>query len=241
MTEGVRRAAVLASGRGSNLDALQRYLAALGPSAAAAIALVAADREPAGALALADALGIEARVVSPSPDHAERLAALLSDFDIDLIVLAGYTRLVPDDVVRAYRGRIVNVHPALLPAFGGRGMYGARVHQAVLDAGARVTGATVHFVDTVYDHGAIIAQWPVPVVVGDTAESIAARVLRIEHLLFPRVVQAVAAGRVRLDDAGRAVWTGGAPRRAPTFVPAMVEDHELVRYIDDALDGRPPR
>jgi len=90
----------------------------------------------------------------------------------------------------------------------------------------------------VYDHGAIIAQWPVPVVAGDSAASLAARVLRVEHLLFPRVVQAVAAGRVSLDEAGRAVWTDGAPRTGLTFVPASVEDHELVRYIDDALGCR---
>lgn len=241
MTPGVRRIAVLASGRGSNLDALHRYLGALGNGAAATIALVVCDRETAGALALADALGVDARVAPPAADHAERLGALLSEFDIDLVVLAGYIRLVPDQVVRDYRGRVLNVHPALLPAFGGRGMYGARVHQAVLDAGARLSGVTVHFVDTVYDHGAIIAQWPVPVVEGDSAESLAARVLRVEHLLFPRVVQAVAAGHVSLDDAGRAIWAGGAPRNDLTFVPESVEDHELARYIDDALGCRASR
>ncbi len=241
MIPGMRRIAVLASGRGSNLDALQRYLGALGSSAAATIALVVCDRDAAGALALADALGVDARVASPAPDHAERLGALLSEFDIDLVVLAGYIRLVPDAIVRDYRGRILNVHPALLPAFGGRGMYGARVHQAVLDAGARVSGVTVHFVDPVYDHGAIIAQWPVPVVDGDTAESLAARVLRVEHLLYPRVVQAVAAGRVSLDEAGRTVWVDGASRGGLTFVPDSVEDHELVRYIDHALGCRASR
>lgn len=241
MTPGVRRIAVLASGRGSNLDALHRYLGALGNGAAATIALVVCDRETAGAMALADALGVDARVAPPAADHAEHLGALLSEFDIDLVVLAGYIRLVPDQVVREYRGRVLNVHPALLPAFGGRGMYGAHVHQAVLDAGARLSGVTVHFVDTVYDHGAIIAQWPVPVVEGDSAESLAARVLRVEHLLFPRVVQAVAAGHVSLDDAGRAIWAGGAPRDGLTFVPESVEDHELARYIDDALGCRASR
>ena len=241
MTAAARRIAVLASGRGSNLEALHRYLGALGERAAASIALVVGDRETAGALALADALGVDVRVAAPGPEHAEHLGALLSEFDIELVVLAGYIRLVPDAVVRAYQGRLLNVHPALLPAFGGRGMYGARVHQAVLDAGARVSGATVHFVDPVYDHGAIIAQWPVPVVAGDSAASLAARVLRVEHLLFPRVVQAVAAGRVSLDEAGRAVWTDGAPRTGLTFVPASVEDHELVRYIDDTLGCRASR
>ncbi|HEX5179701.1 MAG TPA: phosphoribosylglycinamide formyltransferase [Gemmatimonadaceae bacterium] len=239
MTGDTRRIAVMASGRGSNLDALHRYLAALGPRAAATIGLVVCDREAAGALALAYALGIDARVAAPGPDQGERLASLLAEFEVDLVVLAGYVRLVPDDVVRAYRGRLVNVHPALLPAFGGRGMYGGRVHQAVLDAGARVSGVTTHFVDAVYDRGAIIAQWPVPVAHGDTAASLGARVLRVEHLLYPRVVQAVAAGRVSLDDAGRAVWADAAPRRGLTFVPESLEDHEIVRYIDDALDCSP--
>ncbi|HKV52014.1 MAG TPA: phosphoribosylglycinamide formyltransferase [Gemmatimonadaceae bacterium] len=231
----MRRIAVLASGRGSNLDALQRYLSAMGPRAAATIALVVCDRERAGALALANALGIDARVSAPSPEHASHLASLLSEFDIDLLVLAGYVRLVPDDIVRAFRGRLVNVHPALLPAFGGQGMYGARVHRAVLDSGARVTGVTAHFVDETYDRGAIIAQWPVPVAHRDTAESLAARVLRVEHLLYPRAVHAVASGRVSLDAQGGASWAGGASARGLTFVPEPVEDHELARYIDDAL------
>jgi formyltetrahydrofolate-dependent phosphoribosylglycinamide formyltransferase len=231
----MRRIAVLASGRGSNLDALQRYSSALGPRAAAAIALVVCDRDTAGALALAHALGIDARVAPPAGADAGRLAGLLSEFDIDLVVLAGYVRHVPDDVVRAYRGRLVNVHPALLPAFGGQGMYGARVHRAVLDAGARISGVTVHFVDETYDRGAIIAQWPVPVLGGDTAESLAARVLRVEHMLYPRAVHAVAAGRVALGADGRAAWTGAAAGRGLIFVPEPLEDHELARYIDEAL------
>ena len=108
-------------------------------------------------------------------------------------------RLVPEVVVNAYRGRMVNVHPALLPAFGGRGMYGSRVHAAVIAAGARVSGATVHFVDERYDHGAIIAQWPVPVLSADTPQALAARVLRVEHALYPPAVLAVAQSRISLD------------------------------------------
>lgn len=231
----MRRIAVLASGRGSNLDALQRYLSALGPRAAATIALVVCDRASAGAMALAGALGIDARVSAPSAEHASHLAALLSEFDIDLVALAGYVRHVPDEVVRALHGRLVNVHPALLPAFGGQGMYGARVHRAVLDAGACVSGVTVHFVDEMYDRGAIIAQWPVPVRDDDTADTLAARVLRVEHLLYPRAVHAVASGLVTLDARGRAAWAGGERARGLTFVPESVEDHELARYIDDAL------
>jgi folate-dependent phosphoribosylglycinamide formyltransferase PurN len=98
---------------------------------------------------------------------------------------------------------MLNVHPALLPAFGGPGMYGLRVHQAVLDAGSTVTGVSVHFVDDVYDRGPIIAQWPVPVLRDDTAASLGARVLRVEHVLYPRSVNAVAAGRVSLGSDGK--------------------------------------
>jgi folate-dependent phosphoribosylglycinamide formyltransferase PurN len=112
---------------------------------------------------------------------------------VDLLVLAGYVKLVPPDVVAAYKGRIVNVHPALLPAFGGKGMYGARVHQAVLASGVRETGATVHLVDEIYDHGATLAQARVPVLPGDTPQLLARRVLELEHRLLPAVVLAAAA------------------------------------------------
>ena len=123
------------------------------------------------------------------------LSSVLANHRIDFVVLAGYLRMVPVDVVAAYEGRIINVHPALLPSFGGSGMYGQRVHRAVIEAGVRVTGVTVHFVDTEYDRGRIIAQWPVPVFPSDDAATLAARVLRVEHLVYPRVVDAVVSGR----------------------------------------------
>jgi folate-dependent phosphoribosylglycinamide formyltransferase PurN len=131
--------------------------------------------------------------------NARQLEELLGEHRVDLIVLAGYLRLVPRSVVAAHRGRIINVHPALLPAFGGTGMYGRRVHSAVIEHGASVSGATVHFVDEEYDRGPIIAQWPVPVLPDDTPETLAARVLRVEHLLLPRATCAVAKGSLRLD------------------------------------------
>ena len=101
---------------------------------------------------------------------------------------------------------MINIHPALLPAFGGPGMYGRRVHEAVVASGARVSGATVHFVDEVYDHGAIIAQWPVPVLEGDDAEALAARILAVEHRLLPAVVRAFAEGKFELTSSGRVAW-----------------------------------
>lgn len=193
------RIAVLASGGGSNLQALLDYLRALGDRRAGDVVVVIANRGSAGALDRARAAGIEALVIA---DDAE-LDAALAARAIDLVVLAGYLRFVPVALTRRYAGRIVNVHPALLPQFGGPGMYGARVHRAVLEARAPASGPTVHFVDEVYDHGAVIAQWRVPVRPTDDAQSLAARVLRAEHLLFPRVVQAVAAGEVRLTPDGR--------------------------------------
>jgi phosphoribosylglycinamide formyltransferase-1 len=203
------RIVVLASGGGSNFDALAAHLGRLGDARRADIVAVASDRRTAGALARARERGIEAvHLQTPQAPDGEPLDACLTRLRTDLVVLAGYLRLVPDAVVAAYHGRMLNVHPALLPAFGGPGMYGARVHQAVLDAGARVSGPTAHFVDEVFDHGAIIAQWPVPVHAADTPASLAARVLRAEHALYPRVVHAVAAGAVSLGSDGRVVWAG---------------------------------
>jgi phosphoribosylglycinamide formyltransferase-1 len=188
------RIAVLASGGGSNLEAILEH--------GVPISLVMSDRADAGALARAARHGVEALALA---DHADGpvLHALLQDRRIDLIALAGYLRHVPNAVTHAYRGRMLNVHPSLLPAFGGPGMYGHRVHAAALAAGVRVSGATVHFVDEVYDRGPIIAQWPVPVLPTDTPETLAARVLRVEHALYPRAVAAVAAGDVRLDAGGQ--------------------------------------
>jgi formyltetrahydrofolate-dependent phosphoribosylglycinamide formyltransferase len=184
------RVAVLVSGRGSNLQSLLDAFP--GPSSPAAIALVISNHPAAGALDRAAAARVPTATIAEDGQDAARLLALLAEHAIDLVVLAGYLKKVPDAVVRAYRGRMLNVHPALLPAFGGAGMYGRRVHEAVLASGARITGVTVHQVDEQYDHGAIVAQWPVPVRPGDTAERLAARVLSVEHLLLPAAVAAFA-------------------------------------------------
>jgi len=198
------RIAVLASGGGSNLQALIDHFAQLGEARAGDIVLVAADRADAGALDRARRAGIPtALVTSRKAPQGRELATLLAAHDVDLVALAGYLQLVPADVTRRFAGRLLNVHPALLPDFGGPGMYGARVHRAVIAAGARTSGPSAHFVDDVYDHGPVIARWPVPVKPGDDEHTLAARVLRAEHLLYPRVVQAVAAGDVRLTSDGR--------------------------------------
>jgi phosphoribosylglycinamide formyltransferase-1 len=183
------RVAVAVSGRGSNLETL---LQALGPAAAARVVVVLSNRADAGALARAAAHGVPGVVLRAPSDSAEWLDHL-ARFEVDLLVLAGYLKLVPAGVIERYRGRIVNVHPALLPAFGGPGMYGRRVHEAVLASGASESGATVHLVDEEYDRGAVLAQARVPVLPGDTPERLASRVLEAEHRLLPAVVLAAAA------------------------------------------------
>jgi phosphoribosylglycinamide formyltransferase 1 len=221
----MRRIAVLASGAGSNLQAILGYLAAAGPAAAGTVSLVASDKPQAGALAVGARAGIPSAAIA-DPDDATSMLALLADHQIGLVALAGYLKRVPVPVTRRYRGCIVNVHPALLPAFGGPGMYGTRVHRAVLDAGVRITGVTVHFVDEAYDHGPIIAQWPVPVLAGDTPSVLAARVLRAEHRLYPCAVAAVASGRVSLDAAGTVIGETGIPVASPVF-RLQTEESEL--------------
>ena len=176
------RVAVLVSGGGTNLQAL---LDALHDSPLARVARVISNRPDAGALARARRAGVPATVLRDPGDAAELLAAL---GDAQLVVLAGYLKLVPAAVVSRFRGRMINIHPALLPDFGGPGMYGRRVHAAVLASGAKESGATVHLVDEVFDRGEIIAQERVPVSPTDTPDSLAARVLEAEHRLLPRVV-----------------------------------------------------
>lgn len=203
---GPARVAVLASGSGTNFQALlDRFN--LGDDPAAHVVRLVASRPDAGALERARSAGVEAAVVEREGPGGEALLGALEAADAELVVLAGWLRLVPGAAVRAYRGRMVNIHPALLPAFGGEGMYGARVHRAVLESGVRVTGATVHFVDEAYDTGRIIAQWPVPVHDGDDPERLAARVLEVEHRILPATVAALARGEVRLDADGRVRWS----------------------------------
>jgi phosphoribosylglycinamide formyltransferase 1 len=138
-----------------------------------------------GALVRARRAGVPTTVLRDPSDPGEVLSALA---DAQLVVLAGYLKLVHASVVARFKGRMINIHPALLPDFGGHGMYGRRVHAAVLASGAKESGATVHFVDEAFDRGEIIAQEKVPIEPGDTPDTLAARVLEAEHRLLPRVV-----------------------------------------------------
>ena len=188
------RVAVCVSGRGSNLDALVLALPVGGP---ATVVLVISNRQQAGALDLAGQHGIPAAILADPANPAEWLG-LLRGATVDLVVLAGFLKQVPAEVVEAYAGRIINIHPALLPDHGGPGMYGRNVHRAVLARGDRESGATVHLVTPRYDEGPVLGQARVPVLPGDTPETLAARVLGMEHRLLPAAVLAAAA-------AGRAV------------------------------------
>jgi formyltetrahydrofolate-dependent phosphoribosylglycinamide formyltransferase len=161
--------------------------------------LVACNRPDAGALERAHKAGVETHLIEDPSDGAA-LITVFDNYDVDLVVLAGYLKLVPAEVVDAFEGRMLNIHPALLPSFGGAGMYGMRVHRAVLESGATVSGPTVHLVTAEYDRGPIVAQWPVPVAPDDTEETLQKKVLAVEHQLLPAVVlnAAQAGGITRL-------------------------------------------
>ncbi|HUF74675.1 MAG TPA: phosphoribosylglycinamide formyltransferase [Longimicrobiales bacterium] len=198
------RTAVFASGGGSNFQALLDHQS---PTGSWRVALLVTDREDAGAGVRARAAGVDVAVVAPGArdprDSGRELLAVLDDHRIDLVLLAGYLKLVPREVVERYEGRMLNIHPALLPKFGGKGMYGMRVHRAVLDAGETESGATVHLVDEEYDRGAIVAQRRVPVLEGDTPEALAARVLAVEHRLYPAAVDHVCDALAAGEEPGR--------------------------------------
>jgi phosphoribosylglycinamide formyltransferase len=147
---------------------------------------------------------------------------VLEDHEIDVILLAGYLRLVPPVVVQAFPKLILNIHPALLPAFGGEGMWGHHVHEAVLASGATFSGPTIHFVDEEYDTGAILAQWPVPVLPGDSADTLAARVLKVEHILYPLAADHLCRAVERGEPLTRLAFPGEAIMVKEAFSPDEV-------------------
>jgi phosphoribosylglycinamide formyltransferase-1 len=189
-------------GRGSNMQAI--IDATRDGRIPGEVALVVSTSPGAPALERAQANGVPARLISAKqhPDPEMLDAALVDAFErarVDLICLAGYMRLLSPAFVESFRGRIMNVHPALLPAFGGKGFYGHHTHQAVLDSGAKLSGVTVHFADDQYDHGPIILQRVVPVREDDTVETLAARVLEEEHRAYPEAIRLFAEGRLHIE------------------------------------------
>ena len=201
---------ILISGRGSNMEAIVQASATEGWPAR--IAAVISNRPDAGGLKFAQARGIATAVV----DHkgfADReafdaeLARVVHGYAPDVVVLAGFMRILTPGFVKQFEGRMLNVHPSLLPAFPGLG-----THQRAIEAGCKVAGATVHFVTPELDHGPIIAQAAVSVLPGDTEETLSARVLAREHILYPRAVRWLVSGQLRVDDKGVVTHVSGEPQ-----------------------------
>ena len=183
------RIAILASGSGTNAQALMdRFHAHTGME----VALVASDKSNAGVVDRAWAAGVPCYLFNGKDLSEGRVQRELQSMRIHLVVLAGFLRLLPGEFVRAWPDAIVNIHPSLLPRHGGKGMYGARVHEAVLAAGETESGITIHLVNERYDEGRILRQVKCPVLPGDDANALAARVHALEHLHFPVVVEEIA-------------------------------------------------
>ncbi len=188
--------AVFVSGRGSNLKSIFEIVSA----DRIRICAVVSDKKDCGAVLFATENEIPVYLVSSKEEKEfftyEKLAEQLKKIPVDLIVLAGFLKKIPDSFVDKFEMKMINIHPALLPSFGGKGMYGMNVHQAVFDSSAKVSGATVHFVDKVYDHGKIIAQRTVDISDVENAEQIAQKVLEIEHEILPFVITKFAEGKI---------------------------------------------
>ncbi len=176
---------IFASGRGSNARAIADYFALAG---GARVALVVANKAGLGVLDWADSAGIPTLVADGRTMASAAFVLQLQSYNPSLIVLAGFIRMVPEAVIEAFPDCIVNIHPALLPKFGGKGMWGGHVHSAVLSAGEQESGITIHRVTAHYDEGAVLLQAHCPVLPADTPEELAARVLKLEHWYYPRVI-----------------------------------------------------
>jgi phosphoribosylglycinamide formyltransferase 1 len=191
--------AVFVSGRGSNLKAILEN-----PDLKNLVKVVAvvSDKLDCKAFEIAKEYGIKTLTVGSGFNKIsnDEISSTLQKLDCNLVVLAGYLKLIPDNLIENFENRIINIHPALLPSFGGKGMYGLNVHRAVFDSSAKVSGATVHFVDKTYDTGKIVAQRCIDISDVNSPEEIAERVLKIEHQILPDVVKAFAEDRIITED-----------------------------------------
>ncbi|MBI5021260.1 MAG: phosphoribosylglycinamide formyltransferase [Ignavibacteriales bacterium] len=196
--------AIFASGNGSNFRAIQEAISG-GKIRNAQIALVISNNSSAGALEIARGFKIPAVHISRAQYNSDdelnaTLIGALAKHHINFIALAGYMKKIDASIVGAFRNRIVNIHPALLPKFGGSGMFGLHVHEAVLAAKENISGATVHIVDEEFDHGMIVLQKTVAVEPSDTAETLAARILKLEHEIYPEAIGLFAEGKIKIID-----------------------------------------
>lgn len=213
-----RKIAVMISGRGSNMNAL--IAAALKPDYPGQIVLVVSDRSDAPGLERAREFGIPAQAVSRKDfagkaEHEAAIQAVLTQAGADLVCLAGYMRLLSRDFVHAWKGRMINIHPSLLPSFKG-----LDTHHRAIAAGCRIHGASVHFVTEDMDEGPVIAQAAVPVLSDDTPETLAARVLQVEHKLYPAALERLIRGEIRLTGDGLAAGSGATS--------VIAEDEQLI-------------
>ncbi|XP_013585997.1 PREDICTED: phosphoribosylglycinamide formyltransferase, chloroplastic isoform X1 [Brassica oleracea var. oleracea] len=201
-----KKLAVFVSGGGSNFKKIHE--GCIGGSVQGDLVLLVTNKKDCGGAEYARSNGI-AVLVFPKPKRESsdglsptELVDVLREYGVDFVLLAGYLKLIPAELVKAFPKRILNIHPALLPAFGGKGLYGIRVHKAVLASGARYSGPTIHFVDEEYDTGRILAQSAVRVVANDTPEELAKRVLHEEHKLYVEVVAAICEERIKWREDG---------------------------------------
>ena len=199
----MKKIAVFVSDGGSNFKAIHRQT--IQGNILGKIVMVFSNNPNCGAIKFAERNSIPIFIIDAAryPNSHARDEFLLETClkaEIDLICLAGFMKMLPQNIVKQYKYRVLNIHPGLLPEFGGKGFYGMRVHEAVINTGKRESGATVHFVDEIYDHGPIILQKKVEVMETDTPESLAERVLKLEHELFPEVVKAFCENKIIMEN-----------------------------------------
>ena len=184
----MKKIAILASGEGTNAERIIRYFL---EKRTAEVALVIVNKAQAGVLKRAERLSVPSLILTAQDFADGKALEILHQYHIDFIVLAGFLLKVPDAILHDYPNKIVNIHPALLPKFGGKGMYGSRVHQAVIASHEKESGITIHYVNERYDEGEHIAQFRCPVLPDDTPDSLAERIHGLEHAHYPAVVESV--------------------------------------------------
>lgn len=211
-----KRVGVLISGGGSNMKALAE--AGTSPDYPAEIVLVISDKADAGGLERAREMGIEAVAISRKDyankkEHEEAILAKLAQADLDIICLAGFMRLLTAEFIAQWSGKMINIHPSILPLFPG-----LNTHARALEAGCQVHGCSVHFVTEGMDEGPVIGQAAVPVVKGDTPDTLAARVLKVEHQIYPKMLALLARGSVAMDSQGKAVFADDYKKDADQYL-----------------------
>lgn len=197
----MKKIAVFASGRGSNYEAIQQQIDK-GKIKAQTVCVISDHASP-QVFEKAKSRNIPTHFINrkqfkTGDDYVAELLKILARYETDYILLAGYLKLIPAPLVKAYEYRMLNIHPALLPNFGGKGFYGMNVHRAVVESGVNITGITIHFVNEKYDQGSVILQKEVKVDSSDTPEAVAAKVLKLEHRYFPEVVRLLCEDKIKI-------------------------------------------